>query len=333
VSWVTHLSPTAADGAFLCNTLSVDGVRKTLPVHEMPFVLSDRQESLKVVLRSKLHGVDDISQYLDLMRWNSLPTGGQTLHTFDTSKGDVWIPSQLLVQALFAFNVPLAKLLFRPIPVECFCAPVLEDSDNQITFPDRALFRQNYKRDSSVLQRLAWMAHSRSAQRAWGSVFRNALDGRLDCTMPEGEFEVSVRGKRVHGIFCVARMTIFKVTCDDIYTREHNTTQTFAFRKRAEPFDRNSVPIREVLDSTFIEVREHLLKNQALPEHGKATGDDARLRRNLNLIRTKLVHPCKWPQLPGHHRDVASAFSLYTRLRRANHLEDVKRLLLEAQPG
>lgn len=233
MSWVTHLSPSATDGAFLCNTLSVDGVRQTLPVHEMPFALGGHQQRAKVKLLTKLHGVDDISQYLDLMGWN-LPTAGQTLHTFGTSAGDVWIPSQLLVQALFASNAPLAKHLFRPLPFEFFCFPVSEGPGNQITFPDCTLFPFHYQREPTVVQRLSWLAHSRSARRGWGSVFRNALDGRLDCWMPDGEFEVSLRGKCIHGIFCVTRMNIFTVRCDDIYTREHNTTQTFCLRKRQE---------------------------------------------------------------------------------------------------
>jgi hypothetical protein len=333
MSWITHLSPSAADGAFLCNTLSVDGVRQTLPMHEMPFVLGAHQRSVKVTLRSKLHRVDDISQYLDLMGWNTLPTGGQTLHTFETIQGDVWIPSQLLVQALFAFIAPLAKHLFRPMPFECFCTPVLERTDNQILFPDRTLFPYFYEQKLGVVERLSWLAHSRSAQRGWGSVFRNALDGRLDCRLPEGEFEVSVRGKVVHGIFCATRMAVFKVTCDDIYTREHATTQTFTFRKRPAAIDRESVAIREVSDATFIRVREHLLKNHALPEPGKLTGEDAALRRHLSLISTKLALACTWSQMPEHGRDIANAFSLCARLRRASQLAEVERLLLEQQPG
>lgn len=130
------------------------------------------------------HKVDDVSRYLKKMGWSSLPAMGQRLHTFSTDNGEVWVPSQLLVQSLFGFNAPLAKHLFTSTPLACFCHPVHEEENAKVMFPDMSLFPDAYRRVPVAVERLSWLSHSRSAYRAWVSVFRNALDGRIDCTMP-----------------------------------------------------------------------------------------------------------------------------------------------------
>lgn len=345
MSWITHISRNAANGELLCNTQGHDGTRQALPVYLLPRMTSQRRERSRAVqLDSAHHEVADVSEYLRELGWSSLQAHGQTLHKFFTPDGEVWMPSQLLVQSLFAVIAPMAKSIFTPIPLTTFCRPVLDSSENDISFrKGHPLSLQSYLLKKTARQRLSWLAHSKSARRAWGSVYRNALDGLLDCVMPEGIFQFSFDAIQRSNILCVTRATLHSVTCDDIFTRRCSGPQTFTFRKdlehllweTAKPWSKTSLPALgrrdikclEMTDAQFETIRSLLEERQVIRRHTRHSRDLQNLRSQLNLIHTRSVHGCRWVDLCADAREIETAQVRHIRLQRKNQWGDIQDIL------
>lgn len=347
MSWITHISRSPADGELRCNIQDLDGTRQALPVHQLPHRTTSRlQWSHFLQVDSVHHKVADVYEYLSAMGWSSLPAHGQTVHKFFTPEHEVWIPSQLLVRSLFGAIAPMAKSVFTPLPVTTFCRPILDSPDNQIALSKRhPFFSQNYLRHQTTRQRLSWLAHSKSARRAWGSVYRNARDGLLDCDMPEGVFEFRFAAVRRSNVLCVTRANLRSVTCSDIFTRKTSEPQSFAFGKgfehlaseepegpsttvRREPV-RRDIKYIEMSDATFESIQALLGERQPRGSRGKSPRDLLNLRVQLNLIQTRNVHGCTWHELRADAQEVAPAKTRYARYLRQNLWGDIQDILLQ----
>lgn len=345
--WITHISRSATDGELLCNTQDLDGTRQVLPVCQLPYRTMQRTHSLHFVqVDSAHHEVADVSEYLSAMGWTSLPAHGQTLHKFFTSAGEFWVPSQLLVRALFAVMAPMAKNVFTPRPLTTFCRPVLDSSDNQIA-PSKGqpFISSNYLRQQNTRQRLSWLAHSKSARGAWASVYRNARDGLLDCAMPEGVFEFCFGAVRRSNVLCVTRANLRRVTCNDIFTRQCSEPQTFTFGKdlkypssetwkprskktRRTP-ERGNIKRLELSDEKFETIRALLEERKVMRRNGKHSSDLPNLRSQLNLIHTKSVYGCRWVDVCADAKEIWNAKVRLARYKRGNHWGDIQAILLQ----
>lgn len=345
MSWITHISRNASDGELRCNTQDLDGTRQVLPVYQLPRSTSQRRERSRAMqVDSAHHEVSDVSEYLRELGWSSLEAHGQTLHKFFTPDGEIWMPSQLLVQSLFTVIAPMAKVVFTPTPLTTFSRPVLDSTDNEISFrKGHPLSLQSYINQQNTRQRISWLAHSKSARRAWGSVYRNALDGLLDCVMPEGVFHFSFDAVQRSNILCVTRASLHSVTCDDIFTRRCTKPQTFTLRKSLEhlmwettrPWRKTSLPALgrsdikclEMTDAQFETIRALLEERQVIRRHTRHPRDLQNLRSQLNLIHTRSVHGCRWVDLCANAREIETAQVRHIRLQRKNQWSDIQDIL------
>lgn len=347
--WISHISRSAADGKLRCNTQDLDGSTQVLPVHQVPHTLTHFLYRANCVeVDSAHHDVGDVSEYLDEMGWSSLPAHGQTLHKFYTPKGELWVPSQLLVQSLFAVVDPLARSVFTPRPVSTFCRPVLDLPGNQIAIPSlRPSFSAIYTRLENIKQRLSWLAHSKSARRAWGSVYRNALDGFLDCIMPEGVFQFCFRGIRKRSVFCATSANLHTVTCSDIFTRQCSEPQSFALGKHVDchpngktppwnktvrPGARSSIKCFEMSDSKFDSIKSLLQQRKMLGNRGTNPRHLQVLRSHLNLIHTRDVHGCAWVDICAEANEIINARERFKSLLNRHQWSDVQALLQQEEP-
>lgn len=338
MSWIISVSRSAADGILYCHAQTLAGKQLALPIHQIPGQIDPRGASRAATLDSRHHTLDNVALYLDLMGWGELPARGQSLHRFKAPNGEIWIPSQLLVQSFFCEIPPLSQRLFCPSPPTSFCRPVYGSIASEIEASPKP--RRSYIWESGVAgQRLGWLVHSKSALRSWSSTYRNALEGRLECAMPRGVLECWLRGAAFNGIFCVTSMKVASVFCDDIYTRENERTQVFHWSRRAQQLktyveyiqERSNVhqsQSSEVSDAQVQEVLE-LMYSQDLPNSRRTRlKQTAALKRQLNILKLKEQTHCRWAEVPGDKADMQYARRRLGNLKRTQQWEGVRKILL-----
>lgn len=336
--WITHISRSTKDGTLRCNTQSLEGVTRELPVHQIPTGLPRQGASRAAELDSESHSLDDISLYLALMGWESLPAHGQCLHRFATSSGEFWVPSQLLVQSLFCTIPPLSKWLFTPHTPAEFCQPIYGSLTSDIN-ASRVLQRTSIWASGTAHQRLGWLVHSKSAMRGWSSIYRNALDGRLDCALPEGSFGCWLRGVTFNKVFCVTSLKLATISCEDIYTRDHPRTQVFQWCPYAEQLKGRAEDVEkkarahlsqgiELSDTDFNKIVEIMCSPDMQTGRVARIKNTASLRSHLNILKIKEQRQCGWVELPGDKEDIRNALWRLTKFKSMGKWEAVRNVLV-----
>ena len=339
MTWISHISKSAADGHLHCHTQGLDGLQSVLPIHRIPERLKLGGTSIAATLDSKVHSLDNISLYLNLMGWEELAPQGQSLHRFTTPSQEIWIPSQLLVQSLHCKIPPLSNWLLSPRPPTESCRPIYGSPTGQVdTLP--TLRRTSIWASGTAQQRLGWLVHSRSAMRSWASTYRHALDGRLDCAMPDAVLECWLRGAAFKDIFCVTSLKVASISCEDIYTRDHESSQVFQWSPKAQRLrdyvdgvqQRSKIHLSstsEVSDVEVDEILDVLYAGNLLKCRATRLTETAALKRQLNALKIKEQTRCRWAELPGEKADIQYARKRFASLTQAGKWEAVRDILLK----
>lgn len=341
MAWINNITRSAVDGALYCNTQDLDGAFKTLPVHEIPPILERIQgeSGIKAILDSSRHSLDNVAMYLDRLRWSAVSPLGQSLHRFQTPDGEIWMPSQLLVKSMLCSNRRLNQFLFTPKPLTMQCHPVQNTCGREIELYTNELQRTRWATKLGTVERLTWLTHSRSALRAWSSTYRNALDGRIDCTMPDGSFEYRLRGVRVRGVLCVTAAMLVNVSCSDIYTSGAAREQTYqingdvARRESQLQSRRKAVEALHdrlaVTETQVARVREILYPTPPMNSCDVRPKVVNNLNETLRLTKIKFLTECRWSELPASEEEITLAKSRRASMRVRGTWERVKAVLLE----
>ena len=135
-------------------------------------------------------------QYLDGLGLQALEAGGQPVYEGHFDGGQVVVSAQQLVLATLGVNAPMREAMLRPWgPSYLMTASCRDGAVSVRPTPNRML-----SLDVAVVKtalRMEWVLTYPSAGVAWSSVYRHALDGRFDMTMPSAFAHFSVVGRMV----------------------------------------------------------------------------------------------------------------------------------------
>jgi hypothetical protein len=152
-------------------------------------------------------------QYLDDLGLGALDASGQPVYEVQTDAGRLVIPAQLLVLAVLGANIQFRKVLLRPwgprFLMSAFAAPG-SGPLSIVPTPNRML--QLQFQYLTLVSRLEWVLSYPSATAAWGSVYRHALDGRFDLSMPRAFATVSLLARPVQGRLLVTQLQLEALT-------------------------------------------------------------------------------------------------------------------------
>ena len=299
-------------------------------------------------------------QYLDGLGLQALEAGGQPVYEGHFDGGQVVVSAQQLVLATLGVNAPMREAMLRPWgPSYLMTASCRDGAVSVRPTPNRML-----SLDVAVVKtalRMEWVLTYPSAGVAWSSVYRHALDGRFDMTMPSAFAHFSVVGRMVGDKLLATSVKLMKlVPAEDPHpfaaaeAREEFVMNGLLNRrpshgKAAAPArdERLAVArggrlaggcagasadagldhvqeVQALSDEQWARV-EPLLREfvpSAKPGHAGARRAHS-LRDQFEVMRLKLGTPCSWSRVPGDRKLVGSASVLLSMLQRAGVWERV----------
>ena len=311
----------------------------------------------RVVLPLHQLRVANTRQYLDGLGLQELDAGGQPVYEGHFDGGQVVVSAQQLVLATLGVNAPMREAMLRPWgPSYLMTATCRGGAVSVRPTPNRRL-----PLDVAVVKtalRMEWVLTYPSAGVAWSSVYRHALDGRFDMTMPSALAHFSAVGRMVDDKLLATSVKLMKlVPAEDPHpfaaaeAREEFVMNGLLNRrpshgKAAAPVrderlsgggagvgvagigaDAGLGPVQEMqalTDEQWARVEPVLraFVPSAKPGHAGARRAHS-LRDQFEVMRLKLGTPCSWSRVPGDRKLVGSASVLLSKLQRAGVWERV----------
>ena len=250
----------------------------------------------------------DLTNYVRGLGTPWLQTEAQTGFEATAAGMSIVIPSQLMIMSLFGSAVELRCSLMAPL-----------QTDQWLTgpMPYGQVIAQvgGYRaRSLSTAARGQWIATDRSVSAAFGSVYRHALDGRFDLSLPAGLGTFDLVGRLVNGTLLVTKLTLLAVLTGQVDGDSSlNDVRHHYFHKRSDPVvatTKGSTPSEDarLRFTTFIKLTDvQWLRAQTvlaeMPGNKGAPFVDVRrpcaLRDCLDTIRFKFGSPCTWKDVEG----------------------------------
>ncbi|QHE87227.1 hypothetical protein [Hydrogenophaga sp. BPS33] len=158
--------------------------------------------------------------------------------------------------------------------------------------------------------------------------------------MPDAVLECWVRGTAFKDIFCVTSLKVASISCEDIYTRDHERSQVFHWSLKAQRLrdyvdavqQRSKIHLSsasEVSDAEVGEILDVLYAGNLLKCRATRLNETAALKRQLNALKIKLQTYCRWSELPGEKADMQYARRRVASLTKAGKWEAVRDILLK----
>lgn len=118
---------------------------------------------------------------------------------FDVGEKIYLIPALFLIGRLFLSVRSVAKYLLQPGMFESFIdpAPIVKNGEVHLRLPPHISVNQC---SEGLARAMAWLAVDRSAERAWRSVWFNAMSGRIDLDLPAVTLHGRFGGIEVDGM-------------------------------------------------------------------------------------------------------------------------------------
>ena len=267
----------------------------------------------------------DLQTYVRGLGEPWLRTEAQTGFEATAAGMTIVIPSQLMIMSLLGSAVELRCSLMAPLQTNQWLTGL-------VPYGQVAAQVGAHRRSSlSTVARGHWIATDRSASAAFGSVYRHALDGRFDMSLPAGIGTFDLVGRLVNGTLLVTKLTSLAVLRGrDAGNLFHNDVRHHYFHKRSDPVltaakGPTALEDARLRFTTFTELTDFqwLRAQTVLAEmpgvRGVPFGDVRRpctLRDCLDTIRFKFGSPCKWKDVEGK-ASTNHAYWIYRRIVRA----------------
>ena len=267
----------------------------------------------------------DLQEYVRGLGEPWLRTEAQTGFEATAAGMTIVIPSQLMIMSLLGSAVELRCSLMAPLQTNQWLTGLMPYG--QVA----AQVGAHRRRSLSTVARGHWIATDRSASAAFGSVYRHALDGRFDMSLPAGMGTFDLVGRLVNGTLLVTKLTSLAVLRGrDAGSLFHNEVRHHYFHKRSDPVltaakGPTALEDARLRFTTFTELTDFqwLRAQTVLAEmpgvRGVPFGDVGRpctLRDCLDTIRFKFGSPCKWKDVEGK-ASTNHAYWIYRRIVRA----------------
>ena len=195
-----------------------------------------------------------------------------------------------------------------------------------------------------IKTRLEWLFSYPSARAAWGSIYRNALEGRFDSKPIRATAEVLPHGCLVGGKWLVTSLKVQQITPEeephDFAREAARSTFVFDTRRLATHIPGEGRPARgdaalagmpwngEMSDAQWasIEAILKVFKNSSRP------GTRTRLypvRMLMNITMRKTHMRLSWSKVPADSKAIESAMSLFFRLKRTGYWAQITSALTQ----
>lgn len=132
--------------------------------------------------------------------WPGLPVSDRhAVFRFDVGERVYLLPALFIIGRLFLSVRSVAKYILQPGMFESFIdpAPIVGDGMVQIRLPPHISVNQC---SEGLARVMAWLAVDRSAERAWRSVWFEAMNGRIDLDLPAVTLHGRLGGVEVDGM-------------------------------------------------------------------------------------------------------------------------------------
>jgi hypothetical protein len=276
------------------------------------------------------------SEYLEGLDLGHLCADGQPTYEASCSLGTLVIPAQLLVMTTLGMNHQLRHNLLS-VHAPGFLGTAIAGPDYLDVVPTPHRMDKLPIEAPQVLNRLEWLLTYPSAQAAWGSVYRRALAGQFDMSMPKAHVETAVSGHFVNGKFLVTKLMVMKLLPREAPAEfaEHLAKSEFVFNDmlhRRPTHGKAAAPSREervasargpgpLTDEEWLRV-EPLLTATANPRYPGAPRRHT-MRETVNVILLKVGTPYSWLKMPVERELVQSANVLLSKLKRRGVWEQI----------
>lgn len=154
------------------------------------------------------------NDYLALLGDERIPTDEQKVFSFHDGETEYLVPTIVLIQAFFRPLHHLAPWLFHPTSLEGVSAPCGGGS----AFAARLTIASkdpHYADTVASTSLFTWMWAYPSARRMWSSVYKHALQGRLEVTLPlatvKAVFHGVAKGRKV----AVTEMRVMELAANE----------------------------------------------------------------------------------------------------------------------
>jgi hypothetical protein len=127
-----------------------------------------------------------------------LPGGQSTQHAIYALENQcqrIYIPAFLLIDRLWLWSAQALKALLTPNSLEIYLGQPTQGKIGSEVIASSELMSHSPSQDA--VQRIAWLSQSDDARRSWRSVLANAVQSRMDLTLPRARLKGWLWGVRL----------------------------------------------------------------------------------------------------------------------------------------
>ena len=269
----------------------------------------------------------ELDAYVDGIGHPCLCVAAQVGLEAQTPEGRILVPSQLMIHSLFTSSARLRSVLLSPTRGAACLHALRLDALSSSYVPSSM--------NRGVFARGRWITSSPSASASWGSVYRFAIDGRLDLSLPRGRATFSVAGPRIDGVILARRMSLLAIETDDL-TGEVDSASPIRqlilsgnIDRALQDGSRNITEDERFRFKSFLPMSEAqweravdvLTPADAVPGIASTNFPNSALVRDLvDAIRFKLGKPCVWSATLGNASLARDLYRTLVRQRRWDQL-------------
>ena len=332
MEWISGIGR-SSDGRLCVQAQLQDGMRTQIELDKIRTDFGLGQSSRRKMVFA-LHELrrGSTRAYLDGLGLAALDAEVQSVYEATVGSETLVIPAQLLVLALFGSTAPLRRLLWSPLGAG-HQTTAIRTADNdgvELLFAPNSAAVWPHANDDATHRRLAWVLTHSSAKAAWGSVYRNALDGRFDMAMPRAIAHVSVWARPAAGKLLATSLTVqMIVPAEDSEQLEYRKAPcefVFDDRMNTQSIGRPQVHDQRLSVADFAKpmsdekwsLIEPLLRDARRQGPGAQRGVPAaqKMRDIVDVLRLKLGTPLPWVQVPRDKKLVSAAANAWVWMQR-----------------
>lgn len=276
----------------------------------------------------------------------ALPEGVENRHQVFTMVNErrwtIHVPALVVMRALFKPNPLVFPALYTPVGVD-YISFVDYSATPPTVVIDGNFCGNGYVRnaistdpDASQGQALRWLQLSKSAKQASQSIYRHALSGWLNMSLPSGRVRMVF-----HGPITGKHLYATKATLVSVDMGEHDSItgagEKFAFHPTGDPDRIPKTSIRdltvpshpsggyEITNDEWEAIEPMLERKMGKPKHSQ--------REILNFIFSKLVSGMPWRKTPMGNFSVTTVTSTFHYLVNSGRMDQVLAYLEESREG